>query len=174
MYLKYLFVPRNVATTTERRQNNRKKTTCRYNTYNNEETVILLRIYSYTLAISISHLSLLPSLQCRDLIMMYTGALAAAALLLASPATAAGLYPKSSAVLQVDAKNYDRLIAKSNYTSVSFVSITAMLYFTDYFYSSDRRILRSMVRPLQESPASLRKRREEAGRPRQGRSCQLR
>lgn len=52
--------------------------------------------------------------------MVYTGALAAAAtaLLLASPATAAGLYPKSSAVLQVDAKNYDRLIAKSNYTSV--------------------------------------------------------
>ncbi|KFX90796.1 hypothetical protein O988_08027 [Pseudogymnoascus sp. VKM F-3808] len=52
--------------------------------------------------------------------MVYTGALAAAAtaLLLASPATAAGLYPKSSAVLQVDAKNYDRLIAKSNYTSI--------------------------------------------------------
>lgn len=43
---------------------------------------------------------------------------AAAALLLALPATAAGLYPKSSAVLQIDAKNYDRLIAKSNYTSV--------------------------------------------------------
>ncbi|KAL5345442.1 hypothetical protein ACLOAV_009815 [Pseudogymnoascus australis] len=52
--------------------------------------------------------------------MVYTGALAAAAtaLLLVSPATAAGLYPKSSAVLQVDAKNYDRLIAKSNYTSI--------------------------------------------------------
>ncbi|ELR04373.1 hypothetical protein VC83_06578 [Pseudogymnoascus destructans] len=52
--------------------------------------------------------------------MVYTGALAAAAtvLLLASPATAAGLYPKSSMVLQVDAKNYDRLIAKSNYTSI--------------------------------------------------------
>ncbi|OBT84197.1 hypothetical protein VE02_06589 [Pseudogymnoascus sp. 03VT05] len=52
--------------------------------------------------------------------MVYTGALAAAAtaLLLTSPATAAGLYPKSSAVLQVDAKNYDRLIAKSNYTSI--------------------------------------------------------
>jgi hypothetical protein len=44
---------------------------------------------------------------------------AAAALLLALPASAAGLYPKSSAVLQVDAKNYDRLIAKSNHTSVS-------------------------------------------------------
>lgn len=32
--------------------------------------------------------------------------------------SAAGLYPKSSAVLQVDAKDYDRLIAKSNQTSV--------------------------------------------------------
>lgn len=30
----------------------------------------------------------------------------------------AGFYPKSSPVLQVDAKNYDSLIAKSNYTSV--------------------------------------------------------
>lgn len=30
----------------------------------------------------------------------------------------AGMYPKSSPVMQVDAKNYDRLIAKSNYTSV--------------------------------------------------------
>lgn len=47
-----------------------------------------------------------------------SAAAAAAALLLALPATAAGLYPKSSAVLQVDAKNYDRLIAKSNHTSV--------------------------------------------------------
>lgn len=52
--------------------------------------------------------------------MVYTGALAiaATAMLLASPATAAGLYPKSSAVLQVDAKSYDRLIAKSNHTSI--------------------------------------------------------
>lgn len=32
--------------------------------------------------------------------------------------SAAGLYPKGSAVLQVDAKDYDRLIAKSNQTSV--------------------------------------------------------
>lgn len=43
---------------------------------------------------------------------------ATAALLLASQANAGGLYPKSSAVLQVDAKNYDALIAQSNYTSV--------------------------------------------------------
>lgn len=34
----------------------------------------------------------------------------------------AGLYPKSSQVLQIDGKNYDNLIAKSNYTSVSFPS----------------------------------------------------
>jgi protein disulfide-isomerase A6 len=45
---------------------------------------------------------------------------AAAALLLALPCNASGLYSKNSPVLQVDAKNYDRLIAKSNHTSVSF------------------------------------------------------
>ena len=44
-------------------------------------------------------------------------AIAATALLAALPVQA-GLYPKSSAVLQVDGKNYDRLIAQSNYTSV--------------------------------------------------------
>jgi len=44
-------------------------------------------------------------------------AVAATALLAALPVQA-GLYPKSSAVLQVDGKNYDRLIAQSNYTSV--------------------------------------------------------
>ncbi|KAK7757049.1 hypothetical protein SLS62_001065 [Diatrype stigma] len=44
---------------------------------------------------------------------------AAVALLSALPATsAAGLYTKNSPVLQVDAKSYDKLIAKSNYTSV--------------------------------------------------------
>jgi len=31
---------------------------------------------------------------------------------------AAGLYTKSSPVLQIDANNYDRLIARSNYTSI--------------------------------------------------------
>ncbi|KAI9734778.1 MAG: hypothetical protein M1818_006765 [Claussenomyces sp. TS43310] len=50
--------------------------------------------------------------------MVHLSALTAAAILLAAPATAAGLYPKSSAVLQVDAKSYDRLIAKSNHTSI--------------------------------------------------------
>jgi protein disulfide-isomerase A6 len=45
--------------------------------------------------------------------------IAAAALLLAMPAAADDMYSKTSPVLQVDAKSYDRLIAKSNYTSVS-------------------------------------------------------
>ncbi|KAI1497005.1 thioredoxin-domain-containing protein [Biscogniauxia marginata] len=46
-------------------------------------------------------------------------AVAAVAFLSALPAAqAAGLYLKSSPVLQVDAKSYDRLIAKSNHTSV--------------------------------------------------------
>jgi protein disulfide-isomerase A6 len=51
---------------------------------------------------------------------------AAAALLAALPANA-GLYPKSSAVVQVDAKNYDRLIAQSNYTSVGLCLSCAVL-----------------------------------------------
>lgn len=42
---------------------------------------------------------------------------AAAALLAALPVNA-GLYSKNSPVIQVDAKNYDRVIAQSNYTSV--------------------------------------------------------
>lgn len=48
----------------------------------------------------------------------HTLAVVAAALLAAIPVNA-GLYPKSSKVLQVDGKSYDRLIAQSNYTSVS-------------------------------------------------------
>lgn len=51
-----------------------------------------------------------------------TVAVAAVALLSALPAAAAGLYTKNSPVLQVDAKNYDRLITKSNHTSVSHVN----------------------------------------------------
>ncbi|KAB5578785.1 hypothetical protein GE09DRAFT_1281087 [Coniochaeta sp. 2T2.1] len=42
----------------------------------------------------------------------------AVALLSALPGAQAGLYSKKSPVLQVDAKNYDRLIAKSNHTSI--------------------------------------------------------
>lgn len=48
-------------------------------------------------------------------------AVAAVAFLSAVPTVQAGMYTKNSPVLQVDAKNYDRLIAKSNYTSVGQV-----------------------------------------------------
>ncbi|KAM0275999.1 hypothetical protein ACHAQH_007217 [Verticillium albo-atrum] len=45
--------------------------------------------------------------------------LAAGIVALASmPGAMAGMYPKNSAVLQVDGKSYDRLIAQSNYTSI--------------------------------------------------------
>ncbi|KAL2063813.1 hypothetical protein VTL71DRAFT_5618 [Oculimacula yallundae] len=51
--------------------------------------------------------------------MVHTQALAVAATaLLAALPVNAGLYPKSSKVLQLDGKNYDRLIAQSNYTSI--------------------------------------------------------
>jgi len=51
--------------------------------------------------------------------MVHPGAItvAAAALLAALPASAS-LYTKSSPVIQVDGRNYDRLIAQSNYTSI--------------------------------------------------------
>ncbi|WYZ44662.1 hypothetical protein EsH8_VII_001098 [Colletotrichum jinshuiense] len=45
-------------------------------------------------------------------------AAAGVAVLSALPGAHAGMYPKNSAVLQVDAKSYDRLIANSNYTSI--------------------------------------------------------
>lgn len=45
-------------------------------------------------------------------------AVAATALLAALPGAHAGLYSKSSPVVQVNAKNYNELIAQSNYTSV--------------------------------------------------------
>lgn len=52
--------------------------------------------------------------------MGYAGILTAvtAALLLTLPTSADGIYTKSSPVLQVDARNYDKLIARSNHTSV--------------------------------------------------------
>jgi hypothetical protein len=45
----------------------------------------------------------------------------AMALLATLPGAQAGLYTKKSPVLQVDAKDYDRVIAKSNYTSVCLI-----------------------------------------------------
>ncbi|PVH73283.1 thioredoxin-domain-containing protein [Cadophora sp. DSE1049] len=51
--------------------------------------------------------------------MVHTQALAVAATaLLAALPVNAGLYGKSSKVIQLDGKNYDRLIAQSNYTSI--------------------------------------------------------
>lgn len=50
--------------------------------------------------------------------MVRSTAIAAAVAALALQADAAGLYPKSSKVLPVDSTNYDRLITKSNYTSI--------------------------------------------------------
>lgn len=41
-------------------------------------------------------------------------------------ADAAGLYTKKSPVLQLDGKDYDRLIAQSNYTSVSPIEMQPM------------------------------------------------
>ncbi|PGH23221.1 hypothetical protein AJ80_02637 [Polytolypa hystricis UAMH7299] len=52
-----------------------------------------------------------------------------AALLEAVPANAAGIYTKKSPVLQVDASNYDRLIAKSNHAS----STTLTLYHIRFY-----------------------------------------
>ena len=48
----------------------------------------------------------------------------AATVLLPRLAAADGLYTKNSPVLQLDKKSYDRLIANSNYTSVSFSRAT--------------------------------------------------
>lgn len=42
----------------------------------------------------------------------------AVAVLCALPLAQAGLYPKSSPVLQIDGKDYRRLIEKSNHTTV--------------------------------------------------------
>ena len=59
--------------------------------------------------------------------MVYATTITVAALLAAIPVKA-GLYTKSSPVVQVDAKNYDRLIAQSNYTSVSMPSPRVTTY----------------------------------------------
>jgi hypothetical protein len=77
---------------------------------------------------------------------------AAAALLLALPCSAGGLYAKNSPVLQVDAKNYDRLIAKSNHTSVSTQPESSG---ASLISGPACRILCSLVRSLQEPTASI-------------------
>jgi hypothetical protein len=58
----------------------------------------------------------------------------------------AGLYPKSSAVLSLDAKSYDRLITKSNHTSVSILHM--QLPELKLTKIKDCRVLRSVVWPV--------------------------
>jgi protein disulfide-isomerase A6 len=50
--------------------------------------------------------------------MHYSTSFVAATALLAPLASAAGLYPKSSAVLNVDGKNFDKLIKNSDKAAV--------------------------------------------------------
>jgi hypothetical protein len=71
------------------------------------------------------------------------------ALLVSKPAIAAGLYTKNSPVIQVDAKSYESLIAKSNYTSVSLSPLNRVFLLT--IRTIDCRVLRPVVRPLPES-----------------------
>jgi hypothetical protein len=67
-------------------------------------------------------------LNLKNITMVYSATIAVAAIALfgALPVNA-GLYPKSSAVLQLDGKSYDRLIAQSNYTSVSLILTMSQL-----------------------------------------------
>ena len=51
----------------------------------------------------------------------------AAALALAMPAWA-GMYTKSSPVLQLDAKSFDKFIRKTNYTSVGFFFLIRYIF----------------------------------------------
>lgn len=60
--------------------------------------------------------------------MVRTTALVAAAASFSLGVAAEGLYSKNSAVLQITGMDYDRVIAKSNYTSVSFVSSPITTY----------------------------------------------
>jgi protein disulfide-isomerase A6 len=57
------------------------------------------------------------------------------AALAALPEAQAAIYTKNSPVLQVNARNYDKLIAKSNYTSVSLPSF---LFSTRHLHTLDR------------------------------------
>lgn len=114
--------------------------------------------------------------------MVHTNSLAvAAAALLAALPVNAGLYSKSSPVVQVDAKNYDRLIAQSNYTSVFplFAFYSPVPFYTNRQSANlsltltDPRILRALVWPLQEPSARLRKSRKVSVRPRKSSGCGL-
>ena len=79
-----------------------------------------------------------------------------ALLLVLDPTIASGLYSKNSPVIQIDAKNYETIIAKSNYTSVRwFVTVHSLALLTPC--PLDPRVLCSLVRPLPESKARVRK-----------------
>jgi len=85
-------------------------------------------------------------------------------------AAADGMYSSKSPVLQVNAKNYDSLIAQSNHTSVSPVPQQP----GSALISADRRILCTMVWSLSESQTRLRESSQEPRRSCQSGSCQLR
>ena len=55
----------------------------------------------------------------------------AASLLFPGPSAAAGLYTKNSPVIQIDANTYDKLIAGSNYTSVSELLVHQETHFAN-------------------------------------------
>ena len=79
-----------------------------------------------------SLLSCFHSLYISLLVTMYSSNVAqilSAVLFVAGLAHADGLYSKSSAVLQVDGKNYDKLIARSNLVSVCHLSSIQQLMF---------------------------------------------
>ncbi len=79
-----------------------------------------------------------------------TVAIAAVALLSALPTANAGFYTKNSPVLQVDAKSYDKLIAKSNQTSVS---LGLLFYFNVAAYVS-RQIIEYVICSINKSTST--------------------
>lgn len=56
--------------------------------------------------------------------MVRTSTLLAATAAMALNARAESMYPKNSAVVSINGMDYDRVIAKSNYTSVSVHNLT--------------------------------------------------
>ena len=80
--------------------------------------------YKHHLSFCASSPTTLPNFSLLPFVtMVYTAALvaAAASLLLSASVSAEGMYSKNSPVLQINGMEYDRLIAKSNYTSVSSI-----------------------------------------------------
>jgi hypothetical protein len=84
-----------------------------------------------------------------------------ASLLLLGQVDAAGLYTKNSPVIQVDANSYDKLIARSNYTSVSDFDPLGDILLIEF---SDSRVLCTMVRALSEPQTYIRKGSQKSSR----------